>query len=554
MLKPIKYIEPNPMLVDIGFHAKEWRLPYDEIINDINFHLPRNSDLAFEIMKNIAEQDFFFFNYAVLGMSWLNHPFVIARCYEYGDNIFQNGIYLWARDHFKSTVITKGGSIFKEILSPGRRQAIFSLNNKLATKHLLNIKYECETNNLLPTLWPNIFWEDPRKAARTDGIKWTEDGINFKTATSAKDLSIAGFGLIDSMPTGSHFTDKDYDDIIDLNNIGTWAMKDKVLYAINMSDNLGDSHNGTVDSFIGTRYDADDPYETIINDYGYPVYKYPSEVDESGEFKIGGEETLLSRDMLNAKLKKQGLYIYSAQMGQSPINFKSKGFNPEYFRTVKELPERLNYIIIIDGAGRPNGKRSEKDQDFTIMKVYGLGAGQKNYVADIVRDRLTLPEKWQHLKRMHKTYSPYKIYYERYGCQADIEYFELKMAEEDYFFTIDEIYDNQIPKKKRIETVETLYAERKIIYLDEIWYKTKERGVVNLTHEFFEEEYKPYPKVSHDDGLDVDSWLTHYKVLKNYPGGIEQNDDEKINYRNKYQQSPLDEGDYYEKEALWFMT
>lgn len=547
-------MQPNFMLADLGIHAPDWRYPYDEIIADINIEYKKNEDIALEMLKNMAELDFFFFCYAVLGIHYLNHPYTIARCYEYGDRLFENAIYLWAREHFKSTIITKCGSLYKEIKRPGRRQSIFSLNATLAKKHMMAIKFECETNPLLPLLWPNIFWDDPRKLTRTEGIIWSQDGINFKTATSAKDLSVSGFGLIDSMPTGGHFTDKNYDDIIDLNNIGTYAMKEKVLYAIQMSDNLGDSQVGTVDSFIGTRYDYDDPYEKIIEDYGYDVWTYPSEVDENGNFKIGGTPTLLTREILDSKLKKQGLLIYSAQMGQAPINFKQRGFNRDSFETCDKIPAGLNYVIICDMAKRPTAasrKTHNKDQDYTIMKVYGFGSGQKNYVCDIVRDRLTLPEKWRELRRLHKTFKPYAVYYECVGAQNDIEYFELKMEEENYRFVIDEIFDNKTSKDKRIENLSALYNDGKIVYLSEIWYQTKFRGVVNLTKEFYDEEYSVYPKVLHDDGLDVDAWLLHEKIKKYYPGESERVEEKKAE-RRWYQGSPLDDDNNNSMDGQWY--
>lgn len=886
LIKPITFIQPDYRLSDLGIHAFNWRMPYDEIIHDINFEYKKNEEMGLELLKNMAEQDFFFFCYAVMGIHYMNHPFIIARCYEYGDKLFENAIYLWAREHFKalaydtpvltkrgfvkhgeikvgdyvvgsngkfikviartenfensrqyeitfdnkykivascdhiwevnikskkrvkgeknkrigtekvlkttdelfehgseidnrlsidvkfveyktipleihpyvlgswlgdgssscgrihgidtevfekiknlgyeivdtsrevtklirkimqllrkinvlnnkhipekykkasleqrlelirglmdtdgtindrgtctftninkrlcedlydvlvsvgykpsfrthlskinnepyvfynvsfnarkeknpfflkrkaekvcfekkpirryiteikqlkdgehltnciqveaddgiylagkelipthnSTVITKCGSIYKEIKRPGRRQAIFSLNATLAKKHMMAIKYECETNPLLPLLWPHIFWEDPRKLTRTEGIIWSQDGINFKTATSAKDLSVSGFGLIDSMPTGGHFTDKNYDDIIDLNNIGTYAMKEKVLYAIQMSDNLGDSITGTVDSIIGTRYDHDDPYEKIIEDYEYPVYKYPSEVDENGEFKIGGIPTLMPREVLDSKLKKQGVLIYSAQMGQSPINFKQRGFKTESFQVCEKIPKGLNYIIICDMAKRPTAaskKTHNKDQDYTVMKVYGFGAGQKNYVCDIVRDRLSLPEKWKELKRMHKTFSPYAVYYESVGAQNDVEYFELKMDEEDYRFIITEIFDNKTTKDKKIEGLSALYDELKIIYLKDIWYQTKFRGIVNLTKEFYDEEYSCYPKVSHDDGLDVDAWLLNEKIKKYYPGES-QTISQESGDRHWYRPSPLDDSENTGMDGQWY--
>jgi hypothetical protein len=106
LIKPITFIQPDYRLSDLGIHAFDWRMPYDEIIHDINIEYKKNEELGLELLKNMAEQDFFFFCYAVMGIHYMNHRFIIARCYEYGDKLFENAIYLWAREHFKSSVIT----------------------------------------------------------------------------------------------------------------------------------------------------------------------------------------------------------------------------------------------------------------------------------------------------------------------------------------------------------------------------------------------------------------------------------------------------------------
>ena len=74
----IKYVKPNWKLVDLGIHAADWKLPYDDIIRDINFELRIHEDVGLELLKNIAEQDFFFFFYLVLKKHYINHPFTFV--------------------------------------------------------------------------------------------------------------------------------------------------------------------------------------------------------------------------------------------------------------------------------------------------------------------------------------------------------------------------------------------------------------------------------------------------------------------------------------------
>ena len=70
---------------------------------------------------------------------------------------------LWARFHFKSSIITQGGTIQEILRDPEITIAIFSHTTKIARGFLSQIKLELEQNVELKRLYPDVLWENPAK-------------------------------------------------------------------------------------------------------------------------------------------------------------------------------------------------------------------------------------------------------------------------------------------------------------------------------------------------------------------------------------------------------
>jgi len=81
-------------------------------------------------------------------------------------------IDLWAREHYKSTIITFAGVIQEILRNQNITIGIFSHTRPAAKDFLKQIKFELEDNIALKELFPDIFWENPK----SDAPKWSEDG------------------------------------------------------------------------------------------------------------------------------------------------------------------------------------------------------------------------------------------------------------------------------------------------------------------------------------------------------------------------------------------
>ena len=99
----------------------------------------------------------------------------------------------------------------------GKTVGIFSHTRPIAKAFLRQIKNELERNEWLKELFPEVLWEDPRKAP-----KWSEDeGIVVKRSSNPKESSVEAWGLVDGQPTSKHFGALVYDDIVTRESVTT---------------------------------------------------------------------------------------------------------------------------------------------------------------------------------------------------------------------------------------------------------------------------------------------------------------------------------------------
>ena len=428
---------------------------------------------------------------------------------------------LWAREHYKSTIITFGLTI-QDILrshgedAPDAREAtfgIFSHTRPSAKGFLRQIKQEFEGNVVLKDIFDDVLWSEPQKQA----VKWSEDeGISVKRRGNPKEQTVEAWGLVDGQPTGKHFFKCVYDDIVTRESVSSPEMIQKTTQALELSYNLGS--DGGVRRFIGTRYHFNDSYRTVIERGTAEPRIYTATSDGTPD----GLPVLLSRERLAEKRRDMGNYTFACQMLQNPVADEAQGFRREWVCYYDPADGRMagcNKYLIVDPASE-----KKRGSDYTAIVVVGLGQDGNYYLIDAIRDRLNLTQRASEVMRMHRKYRPISTGYEKYGMQADIEYLKQVQGRENYRFQVTEL-GGQMPKNDRIRRLLPLFEERRF-YLPNTLYRTIYDGrTIDLIDEFINQELLPFPVATHDDMLDalarvMDDNLKITKPMQTMPRSI----------------------------------
>lgn len=448
--------------------------------------------------RYLARTDLFFLMTEILGRRDMNRAWLRERCEEVQAHP-DDYLDLWAREHYKSTIITFGKTIQDILASHGDDPlpewegieptfGIFSHTRPIAKGFLRQIKQEFERNAILLDLFPDILWSDPRRAP-----KWSEDdGIIVKRKSNPKEATIEAWGVVDGQPTSKHFTYLIYDDVVTKESVTSPDMIEKTTSSLKLSYNLGSQ--GGHKRFIGTRYHFNDSYRDVMDTKTATPRIHAATEDGS----VDGNPVLLTRDDLHKKRAEQGPYIFSCQFLQNPKGDETQGFREEWLREFSgnASADTVKYLL----ADPASGKR--KTNDYTSMWVVALGADQNYYVVDMIRDRLNLTERAKTLMSLHRKWRPYQVRYEKYGMMADIEHIKTVQETENYHFDIIEM-GGGTSKIDRIKRLIPLFEAGRI-YLPHTLHRTNYQGVTeDLVHLFLQEEYKAFPVPVHDDMLDA---------------------------------------------------
>lgn len=374
------------------------------------------------------------------------HPWLYERCREVEAKP-DECLDLWARFHYKSTIITFAGCIQEIFINPDITIAIFSHTKGIAKGFLEHIKMEFEQNSLIKRLYPDVLYEEPAR----ESSRWSLDrGIVVKRKANPKEGTVEAWGLVDGQPTSRHFNLRVYDDTVSEESVNTPDQIQKTTDRWELSQNLGDGH---LDRrwHIGTRYSFADTYQTMLERNVLTARVYPA--TDTGT--VDGNPVFMTPEKWEKKVKDESSRTIACQMLQNPAAGEEQEFKPEYLRPYEVRPLTLNVAILCDYAG----SRKTTGSSNTAMAVVGVDSQNNKYILDGACHKMDLDERWKMLKMLRnkwvqaKGVQIVKVGYERFGAQSDIEHFEAMMRIEQNAFPIEELAwprDGDFPKDNRI--------------------------------------------------------------------------------------------------------
>lgn len=440
------------------------------------------------LLAELGKEDLFFLLTHLLRRPDVGHPWLYDRC-RMVEAEPDGHLDLWAREHYKSTIITFGLSIQDIFRDPEVTIGIFSHTRPIAKKFLLQIKTEFEVNDTIKALYPNVLWQKPKQ----DSPKWSEDeGIVVKRQSNPKESTVEAWGLVDGQPTSKHFAVLNYDDTVVRESVTSPTMIEKTTTAIADSYNLGKV--GGVKRGIGTRWHFNDSYRTVLERGTFKPRIFDGTEGNKGDIK---RPVLISKEAMAEKRRDMGVYVFGCQILQNPKADAVHGFQRGWLEYWP--PDRgagLNIYHLRDAA---NSKK--QDADYTVDWIVGLGPDENFYVLAVYRDRLNLPERTDLFFELQKRWRPIETRYEEYGMQGDIQHLKTEMVTRKYRVRITKV-SGRMPKPERIKRLIPLFEKRQVILPSQFHITTRDHETKDMVHEFVENEYMAFPVPAHDDMLD----------------------------------------------------
>lgn len=476
------------------------RMDCNLIYQDVLRHKDR------KLMRELCKQDLFFLLTVGCNRQDANRDWIFNRCREV-EAAPDFHLDLWAREHYKSTIITFALTLQDILNDPDVTFGIFSHTRPIAKAFLRQIMREMESNEFLKELFRDILWTDPRRESR----KWSEDGgIVVKRSSNPKEATVEAWGLVDGQPTSKHFKKLLYDDVVTLESVSTPEQMKKTTQAWEISLNLGS--DGGVQRYAGTRYHFLDTYSEMIKRQIATVRCYPATHDGT----MGGAPVLISAENLAMKLRAMGSYTFACQMLLNPKEDSAMNFKRAWLKFYVNQPDRrlMNVYLLVDPANE-----KKKNSDYTVMLVIGLGSDGNYYLLDGIRARLNLTERTSRLFMLHRKWKPIKTGYEKYGMQSDIQHIQERMEQIGYRFNILEL-GGQMPKNDRIRRLIPICENGRFWLPLNLPFNDENGATQDFIQQFLDDEYDAFPVASHDDMLDCGARITDDDLKAEFPADI----------------------------------
>lgn len=499
IIRPPNYWTPSPTVRD---RINTYRRYLQERRNKVG---PVKAGLE---ARKIAQTDLFYLSHQVLGYEDLVEPLHSDYCdfLMWADLAGHSTLTLFPRSHYKTTLGTTARITWRVVRNPELATGLGSATLKDCRPFGREIKTLWEKNEKLKALFPDIFFEEPRKEAE----KWTEEEFTVKRKRHRRESTVTLFGLEEDLPTGRHFDRIVLDDTINKDNVRTPDRLEKIRNQAALLPPLLVTLEQPID-WVGTHYHVHDWYMTLK---GKPSIKvYLRRAIEDGKPIFPQKFTLNALETLRTEW---GNYLFSSQYMMEPSDPADKKFKREWLHYFDEIimPKKpgMVFFLTVDPASR-----RRKKSDFTAMLVFGIDHRGYFHLVDGVHDKLNPYQRIDAVFKLVQKWGIQTVAYETIGFQeSDKFYMENAMLERKVFFRIVEVSSYKERKDERIMGLQPVMQAGKFwlpkagIPYKRIW-ESPDDGyghTVDLCEQFLL-EFDFFPDSNHDDLLDAAAMARH---------------------------------------------
>lgn len=347
-----------------------------------------------QVFRHFYKNDLFFMVMFGLEIPIANHPFIVKMCQMVEEGPVTDTLDIWARNHFKSTIITQAETIQMIVNDPEKCHCILSYSKTAADKFTTAIKDTLEKQSMI-ACFPDILYEKPE----TQSSSWSvQNGIRVKrNSVSRPQHTVNSYGLVEGMPTGGHWDRLIFDDT-ETEDMGRSADQISTLKkAFEMAQNLG-MPSGTLTRVIGTFY-THSGLLTFLRDKTYaetgePMYDY-RKIPATDDGTRDGKPVFLDESTHN---KKKGDSTYNSQQLCDPTPTTDIKLNFNHLLPIepKFIPKNRLKFVIVDPAGDSSVQAVGGDKWAQLclsveMTMDEMG-NSRVFLEDIVADPMALNE------------------------------------------------------------------------------------------------------------------------------------------------------------------
>lgn len=279
-----------------------------------------------------------------------------------------------------------------------------------------------------------------------------------------------------------------------------------------------------------TRWHEDDLIGRLLRDHaddGWKVISMPAiceDEDDADDWRHPGEALWPERFQLSDLVRKKisvGKRIWAALYQQKPYDESGTVFKLEWIDRHQQFVEfdhrASNRYIVIDTASVQTA-----EADYTAIWVIAANCDHHYYAVDLVRDKLTMVQRWDEVFKLARKWRPLRVGIEQTGAQDEVEYARERMRRENYHFNIVGLRST-VKKERRIEALQGIFEERRFHYSRELHRTCWDGKEVDMVAAF-RDEYMKFPAVRHDDILDSLAWIKHPDMNVVFPMSQEEED------------------------------
>lgn len=461
------------------------------------------------VIRSLCLEDLWFFVYFVMRVSVSNNKFWVEACREVEEKRdLDRCLWIWAREHGKTSIITVGDSIVRVLKNAEERTVFFSSTREIARSFLRQVKMIFEESLILKKCFPDICYENPAQEA----FKWSEiDGLFLKRRGLYKEATFEAWGLIEGMPTSKHYTRRVYDDLVTEDVVKSPEQSERLESMFFLSHNLG-TEDGS-HAIVGTPYRHNDllnKLRVMKDSTGKSVYNL-SLKPATDDGTPTGKPVLLSKERLEFLRQNRQMFYCQQLLDPTPIGTQKLRFQ-DFQWIVKDLiPQNLYRFMLIDPAGSKGGG------DNWAMGVVGvapylddLGASSI-YILDLYSKPVRLTEAMKQVLKMYTSNGTIeRLGVEKVGISSAEIHIENMLSVHGYRVSQDNgrlilLSPRGRNKEQRIESALLWPLENKKVFIVQ--------GVNQEAVDRLEEEMDRFP-YWHDDTIDMISYI--YDVIKEY--------------------------------------